>query len=166
MGWADMLLMLGIPYNSEEAVRLAEEVMKIITEAAREESRKLAGQRGVFPLFSESILPQDKPQRNGTVTTIAPTGTLSLLAGCSSGVEPVFGYVYIRNIMDGTEMIEVNPILKEVLEERGLYSDELMKTIAKQGSLSHIPEIPEDIRRVFVSAHEVSPCLLYTSRCV
>ena len=142
---------------SEEAVRWAEEVMKIITETAREESCKLARQRGAFPLFSESILPQDKPQRNGTVTTIAPTGTLSLLAGCSSGVEPVFGYVYIRNIMDGTEMIEVNPILKEVLEERGLYSDELMKTIAKQGSLSHIPEIPEDIRRVFVSAHEVSP---------
>lgn len=157
MGWADMLLMMGIPYNSEGAVRLAEEVMKIITGTARRESQKLAQQRGAFPLFSESILPQDKPQRNGTVTTIAPTGTLSLLAGCSSGVEPVFGYVYIRNIMDGTEMIEVNPILREALEERGLYSDELMKTIAAQGSLSHISEIPEDIRRVFVSAHEVSP---------
>lgn len=157
MGWADLLLMLGIPYNSDEAVELAEHLMGQITEIAREESRKLAEIRGAFPLFEESILPQDHPQRNATVTTIAPTGTLSLLAGCSSGVEPVFGYVYIRNIMDGTQMIEVNPVLRQVLEERGLYSEELMKKIASQGSLAHIREIPEEIRRVFVSAHEVSP---------
>ena len=157
MGWADALLRLKIPYNSEQAVRLAETVMRAVTEAGREESRELAKARGTFPLFQESTLDQEFPQRNATVTTIAPTGTLSLLASCSSGVEPIFGYVYIRNIMDGTEMIEVNPILREVLEERGLYSDELMKKIAKQGSLEGIEEIPEEIRRVFVSAHEVSP---------
>lgn len=157
MGWADALLRLKIPYNSERAVRLAETVMRAVTEAGREESRELAKARGTFPLFQESTLDQELPQRNATVTTIAPTGTLSLLASCSSGVEPIFGYVYIRNIMDGTEMIEVNPILREVLEERGLYSDELMKKIAKQGSLEGIEEIPEEIRRVFVSAHEVSP---------
>ena len=157
MGWADALLRLKIPYNSEQAVRLAETVMRAVTEAGREESRELAKIRGTFPLFQESTLDQEIPQRNATVTTIAPTGTLSLLASCSSGVEPIFGYVYIRNIMDGTEMIEVNPILREVLEERGLYSDELMKKIAKQGSLEGIEEIPEEIRRVFVSAHEVSP---------
>lgn len=157
MGWADMLLMLGIPYNSEQAVELAQQVMGMITQTARQQSRELARQRGAFPLFEESILSDGEPQRNGTVTTIAPTGTLSLLAGCSSGVEPVFGYVYIRNIMDGTEMIEVNPILRQVLEERGLYSDQLMKKIASQGSLTNIREIPEDVRRVFVSAHEVSP---------
>lgn len=157
MGWADALLRLKIPYNSEQAVRLAETVMRAVTEAGREESRELAKIRGTFPLFQESTLDQELPQRNATVTTIAPTGTLSLLASCSSGVEPIFGYVYIRNIMDGTEMIEVNPILREVLEERGLYSDELMKKIAKQGSLEGIEEIPEEIRRVFVSAHEVSP---------
>lgn len=157
MGWADALLRLKIPYNSEQAVRLAETVMRAVTEAGREESRELAKIRGTFPLFQESTLDQELPQRNVTVTTIAPTGTLSLLASCSSGVEPIFGYVYIRNIMDGTEMIEVNPILREVLEERGLYSDELMKKIAKQGSLEGIEEIPEEIRRVFVSAHEVSP---------
>ena len=157
MGWADALLRLKIPYNSEQAVRLAETVMRAVTEAGREESRELAKARGTFPLFQESTLDQELPQRNATVTTIAPTGTLSLLASCSSGVEPLFGYVYIRNIMDGTEMIEVNPILREVLEERGLYSDELMKKIAKQGSLEGIEEIPEEIRRVFVSAHEVSP---------
>ena len=157
MGWADALLRLKIPYNSEQAVRLAETVMRAVAEAGREESRELAKARGTFPLFQESTLDQELPQRNATVTTIAPTGTLSLLASCSSGVEPIFGYVYIRNIMDGTEMIEVNPILREVLEERGLYSDELMKKIAKQGSLEGIEEIPEEIRRVFVSAHEVSP---------
>lgn len=157
MGWADALLRLKIPYNSEQAVRLAETVMRAVTEAGREESRELAKARGTFPLFQESTLDQELPQRNATVTTIAPTGTLSLMASCSSGVEPIFGYVYIRNIMDGTEMIEVNPILREVLEERGLYSDELMKKIAKQGSLEGIEEIPEEIRRVFVSAHEVSP---------
>ena len=157
MGWADALLRLKIPYNSEQAVRLAETVMRAVTEAGREESRELAKARGTFPLFQESTLDQELPQRNATVTTIAPTGTLSLLASCSSGVEPIFGYVYIRNIMDGTEMIEVNPILREVLEERGLYSDELMKKIAKQGSLEGLEEIPEEIRRVFVSAHEVSP---------
>ena len=157
MGWADALLRLKIPYNSEQAGRLAETVMRAVTEAGREESRELAKVRGTFPLFQESTLDQELPQRNATVTTIAPTGTLSLLASCSSGVEPIFGYVYIRNIMDGTEMIEVNPILREVLEERGLYSDELMKKIAKQGSLEGIEEIPEEIRRVFVSAHEVSP---------
>lgn len=157
MGWADMLLLLGIPYHSDQAVELAEKVMETITVSAREQSRELARARGAFPLFEESVLRDGEPQRNGTVTTIAPTGTLSLLAGCSSGVEPVFGYVYIRNIMDGTEMIEVNPILRQALEDRGLYTDSLMRKIAAQGSLSRIQEIPEDIRRVFVSAHEVSP---------
>ena len=157
MGWADMLLLLGIAYNSDEAVALAGKVMEFITQTGREESQQLAKTRGAFPNFAQSTLPQEKPQRNATITTIAPTGTLSLLAACSSGVEPVFGYVYIRNIMDGTEMIEVNPILRSVLEERGLYSNELMKKIAAEGSVTHITEIPEDIRRVFVSAHEVSP---------
>ncbi len=157
MGWADALLLMGIPYNSDEAVELAELVMRFITETGREESAVLAKARGPFPLFFESILPKEKPQRNGTITTIAPTGTLSLLAGCSSGVEPVFGYVYIRNIMDGTEMLEVNPILRQVLEARGLYSDALMKRVAAEGTIAHIEEIPQDIRRVFVSAHEVTP---------
>ena len=91
------------------------------------------------------------------ITTIAPTGTLSIIGGCSSGVEPVFGYVFIRNIMDGTEMIEVNPILKAELERRGLYSDALMKRIAKEGTVAHIEELPEDLRRIFVSAHDISP---------
>ncbi len=157
MGWADSLLLMGIPYNSNEAIELGEKLMKFITEAGRKESAELAKTRGTFPLFGESILPQELPQRNATITTIAPTGTLSIIAGCSSGVEPVFGYVYIRNIMDGTEMIEVNPILKEELQKRGLYSEEMMKRIAKEGTIAHIEELPEDLRRVFVSAHDISP---------
>lgn len=157
MGWADMLAYLGIPYDSDEAVELAGKVMKFITETGRAQSIELAKSRGTFPLFQESIFASGEPLRNATITTIAPTGTLSIIAGCSSGVEPVFAYVFIRNIMDGTEMIEVNPVLKTVLEERGLYSDELLHKIAEEGSLQAIEEIPLDIRRIFVCSHDISP---------
>lgn len=157
MGWADLLLELGIPYNSDEAVTLGEKVMGFITDTARAASATLAQTRGAFPLFDVSTLKDGAPMRNATVTTIAPTGTLSIIAGCSSGVEPVFAYVFIRNVMDGTEMVEVNPVLRRVLEERGLYSEELMRDIAQAGSLAHLEAIPEDIRRVFVCAHDISP---------
>ncbi len=157
MGWADSLLMMKIPYNSTEAIELGERLMKFINDKGREESQRIAVKRGPFPLFEESILPKDKLQRNGTITTIAPTGTLSIIAECSSGVEPIFGYVFVRNIMDGTEMLEVNSVLREELEKRGLYSETLMRRIAKEGSIAHIEEIPEDIRRVFVSSHDISP---------
>ena len=157
MGFADMLLYLGVPYNSDEGVALAEKLMAFINDEGHAASTALAAQRGAFPLFAESIYKDGDPLRNGTVTTIAPTGTLSMIGGCSSGVEPVFAYVYIRNIMDGTEMLEVNPVLREKLQERGLYSDALMRKIAKEGTIAHIAEIPEDIRRVFVCAHDVSP---------
>jgi ribonucleoside-diphosphate reductase alpha chain len=157
MGWADMLLKLGIPYDSEEAVQLAEELMGFINEKAKFYSAKLAETRGAFPLFSESIYKDQKPLRNATATTIAPTGTLSIIAGVSSGIEPVFGYVYVRNVMDGTELLEVNPILKEVLTARGLYSEELMRAIIEQGGPKHVDSLPEDIKRVFVSAHDVTP---------
>ena len=157
MGWSDSLLLLKIPYNSDQAIELGEKVMAFITKTGREESAELAKARGTFPLFNESTLPQNIPQRNATITTIAPTGTLSIIADCSSGVEPVFGYVYIRNIMDGTEMVEVNPILKAELEKRELYSEELMKRIAKEGTIVHMEELPEDLRKVFVSAHDINP---------
>lgn len=157
MGFADMLLYLGVPYNSDEGVALAEKLMAFINDEGHAASTALAAQRGAFPLFAESIYKDGDLLRNGTVTTIAPTGTLSMIGGCSSGVEPVFAYVYIRNIMDGTEMLEVNPVLREKLQERGLYSDALMRKIAKEGTIAHIAEIPEDIRRVFVCAHDVSP---------
>ncbi|RGB64317.1 vitamin B12-dependent ribonucleotide reductase [Provencibacterium massiliense] len=158
MGWADLLLRMGLSYASDEAVELAGKVMRFITDTGREESVRLGKERGSFPLFEESIYAgKYEALRNGTVTTIAPTGTLSIIAGCSSGVEPVFAYVYIRNVMDKTEMVEVNPVLKGVLQKRGLYSDELMKKIAGAGSLAHIEEIPEDIRKVFVCSHDISP---------
>lgn len=157
MGFADMLLMLNIPYNSEEGVKIAEEVMNFIEERGRKASAALASSRGAFPLFEESTLAGGEPLRNGTVTTIAPTGTLSIIAGVSSGVEPVFAYAYTRNVMDRTEMTEVNPVLEAKLKECGLLTPELMHKIVSQGSLAHIPEIPEEIRRVFVSAHDVSP---------
>ena len=157
MGWADLLLRLMIPYNSDRAVELADRLMAFITEHARAASHRLAQERGAFPLFSESIFAGGEEYRNATVTTIAPTGTLSIIAGCSSGVEPVFAYVFVRNVMDGTEMIEVNPVLRAVLEERGLYSDELMKQVAAQGTLAHIDGIPADLREAFVSSHDISP---------
>lgn len=157
MGWADMLLKLGIPYNSEEGVALGEALMGFINEEAHQASAALAQQRGSFPLFAQSLLKDGVPLRNATSTTIAPTGTLSILANCSSGVEPVFGYVFIRNILDGTKFIEVNPVLKEVLIRRGLYSEELMHKISREGTLAHLDEIPADIKRVFVCSHDIDP---------
>lgn len=157
MGFADLLLLLGIPYGSKQAVELAEKIMRYINNTGHAASIKLAKERGAFPLFDESIFKGGAPLRNGTVTTIAPTGTLSIIGGCSSGVEPVFAYVYIRNVMDGTEMVEVNPILLEKLKSAGIYSDDLMKKIAKEGTIAHCTEIPEEIRRVFVCAHDISP---------
>ncbi len=157
MGWADALLMLGIPYNSEEAVELAERVMGYINTAGHAASSRLAAKRGTFPLFSVSTLKDGAAMRNATVTTIAPTGTLSIIGGCSSGVEPVFAYAFIRNIMDGTEMIEVNPVLTAKLKELGLYSDRLLRKIAAEGTVARCEEIPEEVRRIFVCSHDIKP---------
>jgi ribonucleoside-diphosphate reductase alpha chain len=159
MGWADMLLKLGIPYDSEEAAELAEKVMSFIRDEARKKSMELAEIKGVFPYFDKSIY-KDKNirMRNATTTTIAPTGTLSIIAGVSSGIEPLFAISFIKKVMDNVELVETNPIFKEVAKKRGFYSDELMKKIAQnKGSLHDIEEIPEDIRRVFVTAHDISP---------
>lgn len=157
MGWADALLMLEIPYNSDEAVALAERVMGYIENTGHAVSATLAEKRGTFPLFSVSTMKDGQPMRNATVTTIAPTGTLSIIGGCSSGVEPVFAYVFIRNIMDGTEMIEVNPVLTAKLKELGLYSDELLRKIAREGTIANCEEIPKEVRRVFVCSHDIKP---------
>ena len=157
MGWADALLMLGIPYNSAEAAALAERVMGYIENTGHAASAKLAKKRGTFPLFTVSTMKDGVAMRNATVTTIAPTGTLSIIAGCSSGVEPVFAYAFIRNIMDGTEMIEVNPVLTEKLKELGLYNDRILRKIVKEGTIAHVEDIPEEVRRVFVCAHDIEP---------
>ena len=157
MGFADMLLDLNIAYNSDAAVELAGKLMSFVTTEGRQASRELAKVRGPFPLFDQSIYKDGEPLRNATVTTIAPTGTLSIIAGCSSGVEPVFAYVFIRNVMDNTEMIEVNPVLQERLTQLGLQNEDLMRSIAGEGTLAHLTQLPEDLRRVFVCAHDISP---------
>ncbi|HIR65091.1 MAG TPA: vitamin B12-dependent ribonucleotide reductase [Candidatus Faecousia faecigallinarum] len=157
MGFADALLTMGIAYNSEQGVQTGREIMAFVNRRGHEASRALARVRGPFPLFDQSIYRDGEPLRNATVTTIAPTGTLSLIAGVSSGVEPVFAYAYIRNIMDGTHLVETNGILREKLESLGLFSQSLMAEIAEKGTLAHVDSLPAEIRRIFVSAHDVSP---------
>jgi len=159
MGFADMLYQLRIPYHSEKALQKAEEVMGFIQTESHNASRQLAAERGVFKNFSSSIfVNQDGCEyRNATITTIAPTGTLSIIAGCSSGIEPLFALSFIRNVMDNDKLLEVNPCFEQVARERGFYSQELMDAIARQGSIRDMTEIPEDIREVFVTAHDITP---------
>jgi len=158
MGWADLLCKLKIPYNSQKALDLAEKVMKFIQEESRKKSAEIAEKKGVFPLYDKSIYKNlGIKVRNATTTTIAPTGTLSIIAGVSSGIEPLFAISYIRNVMDNEELVEVNPVFEQIAKEEGFYSEDLMRRIAKKGSVSSFAEIPKAIRSVFVTAHDVSP---------
>ncbi len=157
MGFADMLLYLDVPYNSAEGVALGAEIMEMVQTVGHEASAVLAETRGAFPLFGESIFKDGKPLRNATVTTIAPTGTLSIIAGVSSGIEPEFAYAYYRNVMDNTKLIETNEILKQRLTAEGTKYDEIMDTVIQHGTLQKVKEIPKHIKRVFVCAHDVSP---------
>ncbi len=160
MGFADMLLRLQVPYDSDEACRIAGEVMGFIHDEARAESEDLARERGVFPSFEGSIF--DRPEgarvRNATVTTIAPTGTISIIAGCSSGIEPLFALSYVRaNVLDDDRMVEGHPYFEQVARDRGFYSDELMKKIAEVGTARHVDGIPADVQGVFATAHDITP---------
>jgi len=159
MGFADLLIQLGIPYNSEDAIQLAQEFMRFIQEAAKRRSRELAAVRGPFPAFDKSVYAQlgEPPLRNATRTTIAPTGTISIIAGCSSGIEPYFALAFTRNVMDNDKLPEVNPLLTEALNRRGIYSDDLIQKIASQGSVEEMQEIPADMREIFVTSHEIAP---------
>lgn len=159
MGWADLLFQLRIPYDSAEAVALAERVMDFIRTAGREASTRLAQERGPFPAWAESIYPGlgVGPLRNATVTTIAPTGTLSILAGCSSGIEPLFALSFARNVMDGERLIEVNPHFERALAEAGLHSAELAEKVSRQGSVRALEEVPAALRRIFVTALDIAP---------
>ena len=161
MGWADMLIKLGIRYNSPKAFKLARKVMSFIREHARTASSELARQRGVFPNFKGSIY--DTPEitakgglRNATTTTIAPTGTLSIIAGCSSGIEPLFAIAYKRLVLD-TELYEIHPYFIEVAKQQGFYSNEVIGEIGIKGNLKSFKEIPRDVKRLFITAHEISP---------
>lgn len=159
MGWADMLIRLRIPYDTNRAVELAEEVMKFINEEGHAASRELARQRGPFPNFPGSIFEKrgDAPIRNATVTTIAPTGTLSIIANASSGVEPLFAVSYVRQVLDDDILVEVHPIFEEIAREKGFYSAETMQRLARAGTPREMAEIPEEIRRLFVTSHDISP---------
>ncbi len=159
MGFADMLIKLGIPYDSEEALQVASDGMHFINEKAYQASVDLAKERGVFPAFKGSIYdaPDGTRPRNASCTTIAPTGTLSLIAGCSSGIEPLFALSYTRNILDGAQLVEVNPYFEGAAKSEGFYSEELMQQLASGVRLSDVDEIPDSIKRLFATAHEISP---------
>ncbi len=160
MGFADLLYRIGVPYDSDEAVRLAGELMAFVHSEAQAASLELAEERGVFPNFEGSIFDvEGGPRlRNATVTTIAPTGTISIIAGCSSGIEPLFALSYRRRkVLDDDEMLEVYPYFEEVARREGFYSDELLKRVADEGSVRHVDEVPEPWRSLFATAHDITP---------
>ncbi len=158
MGWADMLFQLKISYNSKEALNLAEKVMSFIKKVAVETSEKIAQKRGPFPNFERSIFKNGKPRRNATLTTIAPTGSIGIIANASTGIEPVFALAYVRkNILGGEELFEINPYFKQALIEEGLYSKELIEEVIQKGSLKDIKGIPESFKKIFVTALDIPP---------
>jgi len=159
MGFADMLIRLRIPYNSEHALQLAEGIMRCINQEAKAASIELAKIRGTFPNFEQSIYNDNNPEnrvRNATRTTIAPTGSISIIAGCSSGIEPLFAISYLRKTPQ-FELLEVNPLFEEIARQEGFYTEDLMKKIARKGSIQNIEEIPELIRKIFVTAMDLNP---------
>jgi len=158
MGFADMLIKLEISYDSEEAVQLGENVMKFIQEKAHKKSVEIGEERGSFPNFDKSIW-KDKysAMRNATVTTIAPTGTISIIAGCSSGIEPLFAVSFIRNVLSGKRLFETNPLFEMTAKERGFYSAKLLEDIARTGSVQKFDGVPEDVKRLFVTALDIQP---------
>ena len=161
MGFADMLLQMGIPYASEEALKAAEQVMGFICEKTQEASAALASQRGCFPAWEGSIYNRDgasQPMRNSAPTTIAPTGTISIIAGCSSGIEPLFALSYVRNVMDNDRLVEGNPFFEAVAKHEGFYSNDLMEQLAQTGSLHHMGDsVPEWVQDLFTTSHDVTP---------
>ncbi|MCW4008368.1 MAG: ATP cone domain-containing protein [Candidatus Bathyarchaeota archaeon] len=158
MGFADMLIMLGVPYDSEEALKLAERVMQFIQKEAHEKSREIGEARGSFPNFEQSIWKgKYSAFRNATVTTVAPTGTISIIAGCSSGIEPLFAVSFIRNVLGGARLFETNVLFEAVAKERGFYSAKLLEEVAKTGSVQKIVGVPDDVKRVFVTALDIAP---------
>jgi len=159
MGFADMLIKLGIKYDSEEAIELAQNLMKFMLDKSIEASRDLAKERGTFPNYEKSIYAGHKrlKLRNATLTTIAPTGSISIISQCSSGIEPLFAISYVRKILDNDKLVEVHPYFEKVAKERGFYTPELMQKIAEKGSIKDLEEIPEDVRKVFVTSHDIEP---------
>lgn len=159
MGFSDMLMDLEIPYNSQQGINIAEKVMEFINVEAKLKSQQIAKVRGEFPAFKNSVYDKrSEPKiRNATRTTIAPTGTISIIAGCSSGIEPLFALSFYRNVMDNDKLPELHPLFVEKMKAYGLYTDELIQKVTKDGTASHIDSIPEDLKAVFNTSHEISP---------
>jgi ribonucleoside-diphosphate reductase alpha chain len=157
MGFADMLIKLGIPYDSEQALQTGEKIMKFIEEEGHKRSVELGEERGSFANFKGSIWESKYPaMRNATVTTVAPTGTISIIAGCSSGIEPIFAISFIRNVLSGTRLFETNPLFEMIAKERGFYSAQLLEEIARTGSVQKIAGVPDDVKRLFVTALDIN----------
>jgi ribonucleoside-diphosphate reductase alpha chain len=159
MGWADMLIALEIPYDSDHAIELAGKIMSFINDEGHNASRHLAQKRGAFLNFEGSLysLRGEAEIRNATVTTIAPTGTISIIANVSSGIEPIFAVSFVRQVLDNDILVEVHPLFEKIARERGFYSRALMEKIAEFGTIRDIDDIPADIRRIFVTAHDITP---------
>lgn len=158
MGFADMLILLNIPYSSQAALDTAERLMKFIDEKAKEISMELAKERGVFPNYKGSIYEKSGViMRNATTTTIAPTGTLSIIANCSSGIEPLYGITYTRKILDDLELKVINPNFEEIAKRKGFYSERLMDTIIAFGSIQERTDVPDDVKMLFTTAHDITP---------
>jgi len=159
MGWADLLFIMNIPYDAPEAIALAERLMSFVKDKSHDQCGKLAEERGPFPNWSHSIYREIRPMRNSTVTTIAPTGTISMIAGCSSGIEPIFALAFQHRVKnpDGERVLTfVNETFEKIAKAKGLYSDALKEEIARRGSLHGIPGVPEEAINVFKTSHEIS----------
>ncbi|MFB0564701.1 MAG: adenosylcobalamin-dependent ribonucleoside-diphosphate reductase [Candidatus Aminicenantaceae bacterium] len=158
MGFADMLIKMGIPYTDARAVNLASQVMKFFHEESLKASKKLVQERGFFPNYEKSVYPRKNMKlRNATVNTVAPTGTISIIAGCSSGIEPLFALNYVRNVLSGTKVFETHRLFEEEIRQRELYSKELMARVGMLGSIQDIEEIPVDLKGIYVTSFDVSP---------
>lgn len=158
MGWADLLFRMEIPYDSDEAISLGGRIMAFIQSEADNASEELAAERGSFPNWRGSHYAKvGRPMRNATRTTIAPTGTISIIAGCSSGIEPLFALAYYRKVLDGEQLIESDPYFETVARQAGFYSDELMSEIIRRGGIRGIEAVPKKFRDVFVTSHEITP---------
>jgi ribonucleoside-diphosphate reductase alpha chain len=157
MGFAEMLIEMNISYNSEGAIRVAEEVMSHLAKLGREESARLGAERGSFALFEQSKLKGWDAMRNSTVTTVAPTGTISIIAGTSSGIEPLFAISFVRHVLEGARLLEVSPLFEQAAKERGIYSHELMTELAKKGSVQDISGVPQEMKDLFVTALDIPP---------
>jgi ribonucleoside-diphosphate reductase alpha chain len=157
MGFAEMLIKMNISYNSQDAIRVAEEVMSRLSKVGREESAILGAERGSFAVFEQSKLKDWDAMRNSTVTTVAPTGTISIIAGTSSGIEPLFAISFVRHVLEGARLFEVSPLFERAARARRIYSRDLMTEVAKKGSVQDIPGVPQEMKDLFVTALDIPP---------